>query len=300
MSINQAVVFTKPVHHLGLDLAPEKLDALARAYFESHGFTLTQRRAVPGPELAAREVIRQHYLIYSTAVYADPLNVSEAGKEKFAVAFGQSWDDEVAAGKILPLAALLATKGIDAHQLFTYWNDLFTARKTAKLQDGVIMAYVPELDAYCVNAFYPSMEANFYHPDTEISYYVMEFDPGRTSWVDFRKTVLGATNASNAVHESLRGQLYSEYPVDYPGRDNFAHGSAGPFEAFVERAVHETDFDMASNPIGAFLAERGLTLESFAEWKAAQSITELGDLFDATEEKDTDEVLGILEAVSWS
>ena len=299
MAINQAVIFTKPVHHLEGELTPEKLDELARSFFDTHGFSFIYSKTVSGPELAAREVIKQHYLMYSTAACADQIIVSDAAKVRFQDAFGVSWDSEFSAGKILPTADLLKQRKISVHQLFNRWNGLFGAGKTAELQDGFIMGYLEDLEAYCINAFYPSMEANFNHPDTRINYYVVEFDSEQVSWKQFRKKVLGSTNASNAVPESFRGQLYSEYPVQFPGRDNFVHGSAGPFEGFVERAIHEEDFEMTSNPIGAYLAGKGVTLESFAAWKAAQTITSLGDLFDETEEKNTDDILPILDAVKW-
>jgi hypothetical protein len=294
MSINQAVIFTKPVHHLGLELTPEKLDEMARCFFESKGFSFVLTKQVTGPELAAAEIIKQHYLMYSTAACAERMDVSEDGKKRFETAFGKSWDSEFNAGKILSTKELLREKKISVHQLFNRWNGLFGAGKTAKLQDGLIMGYLADLDAYCINAFYPSMETNFYHSDTRIYYYVIEFDSAQVSWKEFRKSILGSTNAMNAVPESFRGQLYSEYPVPFPGRDNFVHGSAGPFEGFVERAIHEPDFEMASNPIGLFLSDKGVTLDSFREWKSRQSITQLGHLFDETEEKNTDEVLELL------
>lgn len=297
MSLNQAVIFTKPIHHLGIDLTPEKLDELARTFFESHGFSFVLSKYVTGSELAARNVIKQHYLMYSSAACAERIEVSDKAKERFESAFGKSWDAEFNAGKISSTAELLRSKKISVHQLFNRWNGLFGAGKSVKLQDGFIMGYLIDLDAYCINAFYPSMEANFNHLDTRITYYVVEFDSEQVSWQQFRKTVLGATNSSNAVPESFRGQLYSEYPVPFPGRDNFVHGSAGPFEAFVERAIHEELFDMTSNPIGVFLADKGVTLDSFKEWKSRQSIAQLGDLFDATEEKNTDEVFQALETV---
>ncbi len=298
--MNQAVIFTKPLHHVGIDLTPEELDELTRRFFESKGFFFVSSRPVTGPELEARQVIRQHYLLYSTAAWADEVRVSDEAKIRFADHFDESWDEELSIGKILPTAELLKRKGIDAHQLFDYWNDIFAAGKTVKLQDGFIMGYIKKLEAYCINGFYPSMEANFYHPDTRMRYYVVEFDPAETSWSAFRKKVLGATNASNARHESFRGQLYSEYPVEFPGRDNFVHGSAGPFEGLVERAIHEPDFDWLTNPVGAWLADRqGLTLETFKAWKAAQSITAIGDLFDETEEKNTEEIFQTLEKIDW-
>ena len=74
------------------------------------------------------------------------------------------------------------------------------------------MGHLKDLDAYCVNAFYPSMEANFNNPATRITYNVVEFDSEQVSWQEFRKKILGATNSSNAVPESFRGQLYSEIP----------------------------------------------------------------------------------------
>lgn len=298
--MNQAVIFTKPLHHVGIDLTPEELDDLTRRFFESKGFFFVSSRPVTGPELEARQVIRQHYLLYSTAAWADEVRVSDEAKIRFADHFDESWDEELSIGKILPTAELLKRKGIDAHQLFDYWNDIFAAGKAVKLQDGFIMGYIKELDAYCINGFYPSMEANFYHPDTRITYYVVEFDPAETSWSAFRKKVLGATNACNALHQSFRGQLYSEYPVEFPGRDNFVHGSAGPFEGLVERAIHEPDFDWLTNPVGVWLADRqGLTLETFKAWKAAQSITAIGDLFDETEEKNTEEIFPTLEKIDW-
>jgi nucleoside diphosphate kinase len=299
MSLNQAVIFTKPVHHLELELTPEQLDEMARSFFESKGFSFILNRKISGTDLAARNVIREHYLMYSRAACADVITVTEEAKDRFEAAFGKTWDAEFSAGKIMSTTALLKTRNLSVHQLFNRWNGLFGAGKTTKIQDGVIMGYLEDLDAYCVNAFYPSMEANFYHPDTRISYYVVEFDSEQVSWKQFRKEVLGATNSSNALPESFRGQLYSEYPTNFPGRDNFVHGSAGPFEGFVERAIHEPDFDMRTNPIGLFLAEKGVTLDAFRDWKSRETTSQLGQLFDETEEKNTDEIFQTLEKIQW-
>lgn len=296
--INQAVVFTKPLHHLGLSLTPEQLDRQARKYLEENGFILAQQRKVTGPELAAREVIRQHYLMYSEASYGNAA-ITGRGKEQFEGAFGQRWDDEVAAGRIMSNPKLLVSKGISAHELYLLWNRQFSDRKTEKIQDGVIIAWIAELDCYCINAFYPAMEENFNHPETRICYYVVEFDPAQVSWECFRKEILGSTNASRAAPGSFRGQLYAEHPVEFPGRDNFVHGSAGPIEGFIERTIHEQDFEMETSPVGRHLAERGVVLETFKAWKSARSISELGSLFDETEEKNCSEALAQLNAIGF-
>jgi len=294
MAINQAVVFTKPVHHLGIDLSPGKLDQLAREFFEARGFSFVYSKRVSGPELAAREIIRQHYLMYSKASYGD-IGITAQGETAFAELFGRDWDVEVEGGRIMGNPDLMEAKGIDAHQLYDLWN----AADVRKVQAGVLMGWLESLDCYCINAFYPAMEANFYHPDTLIDYYVVEFDPAEVSWLQFRKEVLGATNAAKAAPGSFREKLYSQYRVDFPGRDNFVHGSAGPFEGLIERSIHEPDFNLATNPVGRYLETLDVTLARLQQWKTGLSNAELGRIFDITEEKDTIDIFPVLDAVAW-
>ena len=294
MSVNQAVLFTKPVHHLDLDLGPDELGRITRGFFEDKGFSIRYSKRVTGEELAAREIIRQHYLMYSKASYGE-IGITDEGKARFAAAFGKDWDDELDAGRIMGNPQLRKARGLDADELFAFWN----ASEIKKVQAGVLMGWSPSLECYGINAFYPAMESNFNHPENRMDYYVVEFDPVRVSWLQFRKEVLGDTNAAKAEPGSLRGQLYARYKVDYPGRDNFVHGSAGPFEGMIERSIHEPGFELATNPVGRYLETLDLTLERIKAWKARQSNADLGGLFDATEEKNTDEIYSLLDAVAW-
>lgn len=294
-TINQAVVFTKPVHHLGLSITPEQLDMQTRAFLKEKGFRFVFSKRLSGSGLAERDVIKHHYLMYSKAACVasvDELALSDEAMGTFESAFGKNWETE--SGKVMGSPALQQDKGISSQELYLLWNEQFSSRQTCKLQAGVIVARLADLDCYCINAFYPVMEENFYNPATDIAYHVIEFDPDRVSWEQFRRAVLGATDASRAAPESFRGQLYASFPVDFPGRDNFVHGSAGPLEGLVERTIHEPDFDMAANPVGRYLLERGITLEMFRDWKSSRSISQLGEVFDATEEKDTAAVIGLL------
>lgn len=298
--INQAVVFTKPIHHLELPLTPEQLASQLKSFLEKKGFTIAQSKIVSGSDLAARDLIKQHYLMYSQAACCrsvEQLNLSDEAKAKFETSFGRSWATE--ADKIFGSPALQVKKGITAHELYLLWNEKFSTRQTQKLQDGIIMAWLPELDCYCINAFYPAMEENFYNPATSMTYSVIEFDPDQVSWSQFRKSILGVTDASKSEAESFRGQLYATYgaTLEFPGRDNFVHGSAGPFEGLIERTIHESGFDMTRNPIGRYLLNQGIDLERLKQWNMNRSVTELGELFDATEERDTAEVLGLLDNV---
>ncbi len=297
MSVNQVILFTKPVHHLRADLSPEELNQRAQNFLEAKGFRFVVSKKVTGADLKAHEIIKQHYLMYSAAACAEKVEVAAAAKKRFEIFFGRTWQDEVDAGRIVPMPRLLERPSLDVHQLFNYWRALYANRKTVKLQDGFIIGFIEALGVYAINAFYPSMEAIFYHPETVIYYHVAEFDPSQISWREFRQSVLGKTNASAADPESLRGKFYRDYPVEFPDRDNYVHGSAGPLEGFVERTIHEQDFEITTNPVGAYFAERGVTLQSFSQWRTNQSITTLGNLFDETEEKNTDEIFQILETL---
>jgi hypothetical protein len=298
--INQAVVFTKPVHHLGLSLTPQQLDKQAQAFLEEKGFRFVLGKQLTGNRLAERDVIKQHYLMYSRAACVtsvDELELSDEAKGKFESAFGKSWQAE--AGKVLGSPALQQEKKVSSQELYLLWNEEFSSRRTCKIQDGVILAWLAELDCYCINAFYPVMEENFYNPATEMTYHVIEFDPERITWPQFRRNILGSTDAGKADAESFRGQLYAAHPVEFPGRDNFVHGSAGPLEGLVERIIHEPDFDMTTNPVGRYLLDRGITREQFTQWKADQSVSQLGRVFDATEEMDTADALDVLVDIAF-
>lgn len=294
MTINQAVVFTKPVHHLNIDLTSDQLDQLTRDFFKERQFSIVHTRRVGGAELAERAIIRQHYLMYSKASYGEA-GITDEGKAHFVAAFGREWDAEVSARRIMGHPELLESKAINADELYTRWN----GAQIHKIQAGLLMGWLESLDCYCINAFYPAMEANFNDPATIMDYYVVEFDSGQVSWEQFRKEVLGVTNAAKAAPDSFRGQLYAKYKVKFPGRDNFVHGSAGPLEGLVERAIHEQDFKQATNPVGEYLEALGVSLERFKEWKDRQSIADLGAIFDATEERNTVEILPVIDAVSW-
>ena len=50
-----------------------------------------------------------------------------------------------------------------------------------------------------------TMRGKFTAPGTSIHYYVVEFDPAKLSWADFRGAVLGPTDPANAPADALRG-----------------------------------------------------------------------------------------------
>jgi len=289
--LNQAVVFTKPLPHLNLHLTPEELDQEVTSFLQKNDLNIVFTKRETGPEMKKKQILRDHYMIYSQASYGN-FEITPEGKELFQQTFNTSWDDELKNGRICDNPTLLKTAHLSPNELYLLWDK---ATQSKKIDTGLVLAWLDSINRYCVNGFYPAMEANFYHPDTKIVYHVVEFDPAHLSWKTFREEIIGATNASKAAPHTLRGQLFARHPVEFPARDNFVHASAGPFEGFIERTVHETHFDPATNPIGQFLLENNISLADFKTWKSNQSLHQLATLFDQTEETNSTETIKQLQ-----
>jgi hypothetical protein len=244
----------------------------------------------------------QHYIVYSKAVRLESLDtliMSEAGLARFEERFGTSWEDEKVAGRLMTTDQLIEKKGLAITDLWEAWENHLATGQTLKVQSGLIVAFVEAFDAYLINGFYPAMAERFDHADNVMHYFVVEFDSAECSWESFRKEILGVTNSSKAASTSLRGQLFADFPVELPGSDNFVHGSAGPLEGFAERLVHEEEVGLATSPIGVYLQRRGVSAVTFRAWCARKPIVELAALFDLTEEKNSDEILPILDAIDF-
>jgi hypothetical protein len=302
MAINQAVIFTKPIYHLPFSLTADALRDRVETFLLDRGFYIRTRHCVDGQALRSQGTMDQHYIVYSKAVRLESLDtliMSEAGLARFEERFGTSWEDEKVAGRLMTTDQLIEKKGLAITDLLEAWEDHLATGQTLKVQSGLIVAFVEAFDAYVINGFYPAMAERFDHADNVMHYFVVEFDSAECSWESFRKEILGVTNSSKAAATSLRGQLFTDFPVELPGSDNFVHGSAGPLEGFAERLVHEEEVGLATSPIGVYLQRRGVSAVTFRAWCARKPIVELAALFDLTEEKNSDEILPILDAIDF-
>jgi hypothetical protein len=302
MAINQAVIFTKPIYHLPFSLTADALRDRVETFLLDRGFYIRTRHCVDGQALRSQGTMDQHYIVYSKAVRLESLDtliMSEAGLARFEERFGTSWEDEKVAGRLMTTDQLIEKKGLAITDLLEAWEDHLATGQTLKVQSGLIVAFVEAFDAYVINGFYPAMAERFDHADNVMHYFVVEFDSAECSWESFRKEILGVTNSSKAASTSLRGQLFADFPVELPGSDNFVHGSAGPLEGFAERLVHEEEVGLATSPIGVYLQRRGVSAVTFRAWCARKPIVELAALFDLTEEKNSDEILPILDAIDF-
>jgi len=55
------------------------------------------------------------------------------------------------------------------------------------------------------------MREKFTKPDASIYYYLVEWDPEKLSWADFREKVLGATDPMTAADGSARKEIYLKW-----------------------------------------------------------------------------------------
>ena len=68
-----------------------------------------------------------------------------------------------------------------------------------------------EPSIFVINGFYMAMREKYTKPGTSIYYYLVEWDPAKLSWEDFRGKVLGATDPTTAADSSLRRAIYSDW-----------------------------------------------------------------------------------------
>ena len=64
---------------------------------------------------------------------------------------------------------------------------------------------------FVINGFYMAMREKYTKPGESISYYLVEWDPKKLSWEDFRGKVLGATDPATAEEGSLRREIFSQW-----------------------------------------------------------------------------------------
>ena len=139
-----------------------------------------------------------------------------------------------------------------------------------------------------------TMRGKFTAAGTSIHYYVVEFDPAKLSWADFRGAVLGPTDPANAPADALRGIIAAGWEglglkAPCNGGDNAVHASASPFEGLAER-MNWLKSSVSDDPFGKKLLDAGISEETIKAWsvdpRVPQPDGKTGSLFDALEDLD--------------
>ena len=150
-------------------------------------------------------------------------------------------------------------------------------------------------------------------PGTSIHYYVVEFDPTKLSWADFRGSVLGPTDPKDAPEGALRGIIAADWEklglkAPCNGGDNAVHASASPFEGLAER-TNWLGVAIADDTFGKALLAAGVPEETIKKWSSDPQVTydaetakstgkAKGSIFDALEDLDYQECLDKCVAIS--
>jgi hypothetical protein len=137
--------------------------------------------------------------------------------------------------------------------------------------------------------FFMEMRSKFVTPGTSIHYYVVDFDPSKLTWGDFRANVLGPTDPKDAPEGSLRATILKDWQAlglkDVPNvGDNGVHASASPFEGLAER-MNWLKADPAADPFGAKLISAGVSAGTIKAWSVDPQVKGKS-LFDQLEDLD--------------
>ena len=284
---NSAFVFVKP--HANT----KKVQNIVKSNFEKKGIKIIKEGELTGEQIDKDMLIDQHYYaIASKATLLKPkdLPVPAALFEK---EFGLSWNKALADGIVYN--ALDACKYLDctSEQLDAVW----AKSKKVKFGGGFYCGYVEypgKKGIYVFNAFFMQMRSKFVKPGTSIHYYVVDFDPNKLSWSDFRGKVLGPTDPKDAPKDSLRGMILNNWEnldlKEVPNvGDNGVHASASPAEGLFER-MNWLKVDVNKDEFGAKVISKGVSAKTLKDWSVDPQVKGKS-LFDQLEDMDADDCI---------
>ena len=269
---NSAFVFIKPHANTA------KTQNLVKRSFSSKGIKIVEEGELSAQQIDDGKLIDQHYYaIASKATLLQPQQLPVPAK-KFQEAFGLPWEQALADGLVYNALDACKYWGITADELDNAW----AKAKKVKFGGGFYCGLVEipgKKSLYVFNGFFMSMRAKFVTPGTSIHYYVVEFDPSKASWSDFRGKILGPTDPKEAPADSLRGLILHDWKnldLTYEPNvgDNGVHASASPFEALAERNnwLHA---DITKDPFGAKLIKAGVSPEVIKEWSVDPQVFQI-------------------------
>jgi nucleoside diphosphate kinase len=299
-----AFVFIKP--HANFDAVKK----LVQDKFAAVGIKILSDGRIDGPTIDSKKYIDQHYYaIASKATLMAPkeLNVPT---ETFKEFFGEEWATVLTEERALNAIELQKKTGWDSATLDAKWdatNDGKRKKFGGGFYCGAVEVEEGKPPVYTFNAFFMSMRGKFTSADAAVHYFVVEFDPAKLSWADFRGKVLGPTNPADAPADSLRGQLYANWEAlglkSQPNTgDNGVHASASPFEGFAER-TNWLGSAITEDVFGKVLLAEGIPEATLKAWSVDPQVVlpggdgKKGSLFDQVEDTDLDECLAKLKAI---
>ncbi len=182
--LNSAFVFVKP--HANTAATQQ----LVKTKLTDAGITILSEADINGKEIDEKKLIDQHYYAIASKATILPAKEIPVPKPLFQETFGESWDTVVAEDRTCN--ALEACKRFICNA-----DELDAALGKAKVVNfggGFYCGLVSVKDQpalYVFNAFFMTMRSKFVGEANSIHCYVVEWDPAKLSWSDFRNKLLG-------------------------------------------------------------------------------------------------------------
>lgn len=293
----QTVAETKLMNSAFLFLKPhannQKTQQLVSTALQQNGIKVVKEGEFSGSQIDEGKLIDRHY--YAIASKATLLSAKDipVPAEKFREAFGVSWETVLQENRAFNAVEAQRELGIDVAGLNTLWLQTPLVKFGGGFYCGEIKRDSgPSI--FTFNAFFMTMRGKFVAADASIHYYVVEFDPDKLSWKDFRGSVLGPTDCSKAPESSLRGKMFKEWQLlDLKAEpnvsDNCVHASASPLEGLGER-MNWLKVDIESDAFGAAALKAGISKATLESWVLDPQVNGRS-VFDQLEDKNVSDCL---------
>lgn len=289
---NSAFVFVKP--HANT----EAVRKLVRDKLVESDITVLSEEDIEGSVIDEKKLIDQHYYAIASKATILPAEEIPVPKDKFQQEFGESWETVLKEDRACNALEACKRFKCSAGELNEAWQN---AEKVVKFGGGFYCGLVSMKGEalYVFNAFFMAMRSKFVLPGTSIYCFEVEWSPKKLSWEDFRGSLLGPTDPSEAPAGSLRRIILEKYKSlgleSEPNKgDNGVHASASPFEGLAEK-LNWLGRSVEEDPFGRALLDAGLTKEAIMEWSVDPRIDQpdgsKGSVFDALEDLDVGECL---------
>ena len=265
---------------------------LVQSTLKSKGLDIVTEGELTAEQIDRGLLIDQHYYaIASKATLLQPkdLPVPTAKFEEF---FGLPYSKALENGSVYNALDACKYLGVDAAGLDKLWAKARKVKFGGGFYCGIIENVPGKKPIYVFNAFFMEMRSKFVQPGTSIHYYVVNFDPSKLSWSDFRGKLLGPTDPADAPKDSLRGKILSDWKtlgLDYQPNvgDNGVHASASPFEGLAEK-MNWLKITPEKDLFGQKLIKAGITHETIKAWSIDPQVKGKS-LFDQLEDTDSNE-----------
>ena len=275
-----------------LDLIFKKLD--------NFDVITTDVRLLSASYMDKHNIAARHYGVINAIARNAKGAMSQEAKDKFAALFGPIDENNVMGG-------------IEFQHAYPEWtaeklDALWEKSDTVKLAGGTYCAKIDKDGKiiYLINGFHPMQLNHFIEKGRSI---IVFNASSNLNWEELRGNLIGATNPKKAADSSIRAALFKAQ--NDLGLDNISQGyngvhlSAGPVEGLVELIrffgdeATPLDQQIQDYPFGRDLSGvfNSLTIKEILGNKNIQINNTVTNIFDATEEMNSDDALKFLQTL---